>query len=199
MRTLVFLLGLVAAGLIGAWLATKGTRKPQQPSRRVDPFATAPAHDSVQSLDVGWIAQYQNSDYVVRERVNYMENGFGWMEVLLDDSKQSFWLEIEQDDELLLTRWDNCEVDDPAAVATNTISVGGVRYELEETGQPRFTASGTTGLPLSGSVRYRTFSSNDERSVSCDEWIPGTWEAAISTSLRPFEIRVVGPSDLAKK
>jgi hypothetical protein len=193
MRTLVILLGLIAAGLIGAWLATRGTRKPAEPTRRVDPFATGPAHDKVQSLDVGWIAQYQNSDYMVRERVTYMESGFDWIEVLLDDSKQSFWLEIEQDDELLLTRWDHCELDDPAAVETGKISVGGVQYDLDETGTPRFTASGTTGLPLSGSVRYRTFS-NKQRSVSCDEWIPGTWEAAISTSLRPFEIRVIGPS-----
>jgi hypothetical protein len=196
MRILVLFLGLIAAGLIGAWLTTKFT-KPTPAKTRIDPFATGPAHDSVQSLDVGWVAQYNNSDYVVRERVNYTENGFGWIEVLLDDTKQSFWLEIEQDDELLLTRWDNVDVDDPALIESGSITVGGTKYDLDETGQPHFTASGTTGLPLSGSVRYRTFT-RGLQSVSCDEWIPGTWEAAISTPLRPFEVRVIGPSGLGK-
>jgi hypothetical protein len=199
MSAVALVLTAVTAGLVGAWVMMKylstaaAKRTGSAVSRKLDLYASGEMSELMR-LNVGWVAQYQHRDYVVRERIDFIEHGFRWIEVLLADLEDSFWLEIEQDDELLLTRWDDVTVDDAYAITTNQISVAGVAYSFEEAGRPSFRASGSTGLPTEGTMSYRSFT-NGRSTISCDEWLVGIWECSIATPLRSFDITVMGPSD----
>jgi Domain of unknown function (DUF4178) len=190
-----FLLGALAFMVVAAvvFAATRAKHAvPVIPRTAVDPLAPIPAgYGHPSTLQVGDLVGYKGADYVVRERVDFTERGFSWFELLLDDTRDRFWLEVENDDgELLLTRWDTLDVSTAVGITTNTLAFGEKSVRLTESGQAQFRSNGLTGLALSGTMKYRTFR-DGELLISVDQWADDTWEGSTGSRIENFAITVM--------
>jgi hypothetical protein len=181
---------IVAAVVFAATRIRHGASVVSRPV--VDPLAPIPAgYGHPSTLQVGDLVGYRGADFVVRERVDFTERGFSWFELLLDDNRDRFWLEVENDDgDLILTRWDTVDISAATGIASDTLSLGGQSLRLVESGQAQFRSNGLTGLALSGTMRYRTFRTG-ESIISVDQWADDSWEGSTGKQIDSVEIAVM--------
>ena len=114
-------------------------------TRSATPTADALRGDP-RRLKPGDIVEIRRVSYAVRGSVHLIEGGWSWAEHLLDTVEgDKRWLSVEEDPDLELVLW----TAEPAATVTPgapTLDFAGRRYASEESGQARFTATGSTGL-----------------------------------------------------
>lgn len=91
MGVVLLLLALLAAGV--ALLALQ---------RRRQRTRLRPASPTLFTLALGDLVQFDGRDWVVENRLAYDEDGFSWLEYLLQDGTEQGWLSVEEDDWLEL-------------------------------------------------------------------------------------------------
>ena len=193
----VYLLVLVAALAIGIgiglyWVrrrnstATSSVSQNLQQVRRGDPTELA-----LLKLRVGSKFRFRGHDWIVRERIDYDEDGFTWFEVLAANGISDQWIEIESDDTFMMTIWDGVDSSDVVdSGSKSSVTFKGRALKQTESGRVKFsTSSQATGLPKSGFVKYRTFGGGE---LSADQWTSDTWEYAAGTAVESREFKVIG-------
>jgi len=148
------------------------------PAPRIDPFL---ADDSPQGdprrIGVGDVISYEGHDWVVRGSVSYDQRGYRWAEHLLDRVGEQVWLSVEQDEQLLLVRWQAVRA--PLLEPAATVIWDGASFELEERGRARFRAEGTTGMAPEGEVEYHDYEAPDGRLLSFERTGDTTYEVSV--------------------
>lgn len=163
---------------------------PADPFRIADDDADALRGDP-RRLAPGDIVEIRGVSYAVRGSLHFTEGDWGWAEHLLDDAASvKRWLSVEQDPDLELVLW--------TAVPSATVSPGpssldfdGRRYASDESGRARYTATGTTGLNPTGSVRYHDYRAPDGARLSFESYGDATaWEVARGEPLHRAEVMI---------
>jgi hypothetical protein len=156
---------LAVAGLVVAAFALRKARRdvaraaktgPVDPFRSADDDADALRGDP-RRLRPGDIVEIRGTSYGVRGTVQLTEGDWSWAEHLLDDAQGAKrWLSVEEDPELELVLW-TAVPDATVTPGPTTVDFDGRRYTSDESGRARFTATGTTGLNPTGSMRYHDY------------------------------------------
>jgi hypothetical protein len=169
-------------------------KRPADPFRTVDDDADALRGDP-RRIAPGDIVDIRGVSYGVRGTLRFTEGDWGWAEHLLDDARgRKVWLSVEEDPDLELALW--TEV--PSATVepgSATIDFDGRRYTRDESGRAGYTATGTTGLNPTGTVRYQDYTAPDGALLSFESYGEGArWEAGRGERLHRAEVQIYAQS-----
>ncbi|MGW3601629.1 DUF4178 domain-containing protein [Micromonospora sp. NPDC005161] len=129
-------------------------------------------------------------EYAVSGTIRLVEGDWSWVQHLLDDASGTrHRLSVEDGPDLELVLW----TAEPGATVTPgapTIGLGGRRYTWAETGQARYTATGETGLPAAGTMRYHDYESGGGARLSFEAYSEEGWRVARGDLLDPAELTI---------
>ncbi|WP_433128101.1 DUF4178 domain-containing protein [Micromonospora sp. CA-240977] len=192
---LVTTLGCLAgvAGIVVAVVALRKGRKTAERAAPADPFRDTDAdalRGDPRRLKPGDIVEIRQVSYAVRGSVHLTEGGWSWAEHLLDTvDGDKRWLSVEEDSDLELVLW----TAEPAATVTpgaSTVDFDGRRYSSEESGQAGYTATGSTGLDATGTVRYHDYRAPSGERLSFEAYGQAGWEVARGEQLHRSDVMV---------
>ncbi|WP_329017238.1 DUF4178 domain-containing protein [Micromonospora rifamycinica] len=190
--TLGCLIGV--AGIVVAVVALRKGRKPTRPPAAAkDPFRDTDSdalRGDPRKLKPGDIVEIRRVSYAVRGSVHLVEGGWSWAEHLLDTVEgDKRWLSVEEDPDLELVLW----TAEPAATVTPgapTLDFAGRRYSWEESGQARYSATGSTGLDPYGTVRYHDYRGQGDERLSFEAYGEAGWEVGRGERLHRADVMV---------
>ncbi|MEV5765973.1 DUF4178 domain-containing protein [Micromonospora sp. NPDC049460] len=182
------------AGVVVAVVALRrGRSRPQRPKDPGDPLRDRDAdalRGDPRRLKPGDIVEIRGTSYAVRGSIRLVEGGWSWAEHLLDDAAGvRRWLSVEEDPELELVLW----AAEPGATVTPgapTIDFAGRRYNWDESGQARYTATGTTGLDPTGTMRYHDYQAPGGARLSFEAYGEAGWEVALGEVLHRADVMI---------
>lgn len=183
---------LVAAGAVLAvtvivvrarrWATSRAAGQPAEPPR-----------DGPLRLTPGDRVRIREREYAVSATIRLVEGDWSWVQHLLDDdSGTRHRLSVEAGPELELVFW----TAEPGATVTPgapTIELGGRRYTWAETGQARYTATGETELPSTGTMRYHDYQSGGAARLSFEAYGEEGWRVASGDLLDPADLTIHPP------
>ncbi|MEG3632974.1 DUF4178 domain-containing protein [Micromonospora palythoicola] len=149
------LAGLAVAGFALRWWRGRSTadRRPQQGyggGQRRDP----------RRIEVGDIVEIGDATYAVRGSIRLVEGEWRWAEHLLDDLDEHGGrrrLSVAESPAFELVLWESAPRDATVTPGAPVVKSGGRSYSWHESGQARYTASGSIGLTPSGTMRYHDY------------------------------------------
>lgn len=197
MGELLVIVGLivVVVAVIGLVVKARGSRTSggaHTPGPRHDPLAgDQPVHGfGPRNLGPGAIVAYGGIDYVVRGTITLRQGSFVWWEHLLDGGDGARWLGVEEDEgQLELTWWTTRK--GLGVSPDREVVVDDRVHREDESGEARYTCEGTTGLPDSGTMRYRDLRTGDGSSLlSFEDWDGAGWEVSSGRPMSPGEMTV---------
>ncbi|MFJ6196791.1 DUF4178 domain-containing protein [Micromonospora sp. NPDC092111] len=181
------------AGIVVAVVALRRGKKTGRPAAPGDPFRDTDAdalRGDPRTLKPGDIVEIRQVSYAVRGSVHLVEGGWSWAEHLLDTvDGDKRWLSVEEDPDLELVFW----TAEPAATITPgapTLDYAGRRYSWEESGQARYSATGSTGLDPSGTVRYHDYRGQGGDRLAFEAYGEAGWEVARGEQLHRADLMV---------
>ncbi|SCL59420.1 protein of unknown function [Micromonospora citrea] len=188
------------AGVVVAVVALRRARsRPKAPTGPVDPLRDRDAdalRGDPRRLKPGDIVEIRGTSYAVRGSIRLVEGGWSWAEHLLDDAAGvRRWLSVEEDPELELVLW----AAEPGATVTPgapTIEFAGRRYNWDESGQARYTATGTTGLDPNGTMRYHDYQAPGGARLSFEAYGEAGWEVALGEVLHRADVMIYPQSEV---
>ncbi|MET8120970.1 DUF4178 domain-containing protein [Micromonospora sp. NPDC005189] len=149
-----------------------------------------PARDDPLRLAPGDRVRIREREYAVSGTIRLVEGDWSWVQHLLDDeSGTRHRLSVEDGPETELVFW----TAEPGATVTPgapTIDLGGRRYTWAETGQARYTATGETGLPSAGTMRYHDYQSGGAARLSFEAYGEEGWRVARGNRLDPVDLTI---------
>ncbi|MET7706150.1 DUF4178 domain-containing protein [Micromonospora sp. NPDC005413] len=149
-----------------------------------------PARDDPLRLAPGDRVRIREREYAVSGTIRLVEGDWSWVQHLLDDeSGTRHRLSVEDGPETELVLW----TAEPGATVTPgapTIDLGGRRYTWAETGQARYTATGETGLPSAGTMRYHDYQSGGAARLSFEAYGEEGWRVARGNLLDPVDLTI---------
>lgn len=187
----VVLVAVLALVALVVWLAIRRSRPapPPSPAAPSDPLATHEGVTDVRTLRPGDMVDYRGVLHFVRGSLRLTEGGHSWDEHFLDDTRgQRCWISVEQDPDLEVVLWH--ESDEATEPGGDDMTLGGVRYRLEERGSARYRSEGTTTLAEQGTVEYVDYSGEGERGLSFERFDGGKWECGIGEPVVLSALRV---------
>jgi hypothetical protein len=198
-RTLLFLLVVAIVVAVVVWLLRRRAAVTRTTPR--DPFADPAlinADLDLEGIAAGAVVALDGRDYVVRGTIRLDEEGFRWVEHLLDDTRDRCWLAVEDDEGLKVTQWWRRPLADvQGAPGDRTVELYGQRYALQEQGTASYTAEATTGTAPSGTASYADYRAGDGALLSFERF--GTdWEVSVGTEVNPAGIVVYPSEDAAR-
>lgn len=188
---------VAVAGVVIAVIALNRARRTRQAPAApapADPFQTGDTdalRGDPRALKPGDIVEIRTRSYAVRGTLKFSEGDWGWAEHLLDDAAgNKVWLSVEEDPDLELVLWHEV----PSATVTPgtpTVEFDGRRYTRDEGGVARYTATGTTGLNPTGTVRYEDYTAPDGALLSFESYgDSGKWEVGRGEKLHRAEVLI---------
>ncbi|MET7469171.1 DUF4178 domain-containing protein [Micromonospora sp. NPDC005686] len=184
------------AGVVIAVIAMRKSRSASDPKTKAapgDPFRDRDAdalRGDPRGLKPGDIVEIRAVPYTVRGSVHLVEGGWSWAEHLLDDAGGvKRWLSVEADPDLELVLWTS----EPGATVTPgapTLEMAGRRYNWDESGQARYTATEGTGLDPRGTMRYHDYQAPGGARLSFEAYGESGWEVNLGEELRRAEVMI---------
>ena len=158
---------LLVAGVIAVLVVVLQRRRRDrglaERARSVDPMAPGPLTSDPRRLKPGDVVRLsgETGEWVVRGTLAFDEGGYTWKEHLLDGStaegERRHWLSVEEGEGgLELVLWDRVPGSD-LKPDTAEIAYDGTAYKRDEVGSARYTSTGTTGAPASGTADYADY------------------------------------------
>jgi hypothetical protein len=187
--TLLWLVILVLVLVIGGglWYSARQVPRTRESSRQLS------APPSIFELRIGDIVQYQGRDWVVEGKLVYDQQGFTWLDYMLQDKDEIRWLSVEEDDWVtvsLLAPVTDLEVstDPPQA-----LSYAGVSYHRKESGTATMRREGNPRRPHAEQCRYFDYEGPDKKVLSVEDWA-GDVEVTAGTIIAPTTLTIL-PGD----
>ncbi|WFF07932.1 DUF4178 domain-containing protein [Micromonospora sp. WMMD1076] len=188
---LVGVAGVVIAVI--AWRKSQSASRPKTKAAPADPFRDRDAdalRGDPRALKPGDIVEIRAVPYTVRGSVHLVEGGWSWAEHLLDDAGGvKRWLSVETDPDLEMVLWTS-EPGAPVTPGAPTLEIAGRRYNWDESGQARYTATEGTGLDPNGTMRYHDYQAPGGARLSFEAYGEAGWEVNLGEELRRAEVMI---------
>ena len=181
------------AGVVIAVVALRRARSGPRPPAPADPFRDRDSdalRGDPRKLRPGDIVEIRQVPYTVRGSVHLVEGGWSWAEHLLDDAGGvKRWLSVESEPDLEMVLWTS----EPSATVTPgapTLEIAGRRYNWDESGQAKYTATEGTGLDPRGTMRYYDYQAPGGARLSFEAYGEAGWEVNLGEQLHRAEVMI---------
>jgi Domain of unknown function (DUF4178) len=148
---------------------------------------------TVFNLQIGDIVQYDGADWVVEGQLTYHDQGYTWLEYLVQDGDRRRWLSVEEDDRVEVLWLETVTHLDISGTPPKQLQVDALTYHQVETGTAQMTRVGTTLNRRSQTCRYYDYAGPDGQALSVENW-QGDVEVAIGHQIRPSALTLL-PGD----
>ncbi|MEM6500676.1 MAG: DUF4178 domain-containing protein [Cyanobacteria bacterium P01_C01_bin.89] len=175
--------------LLGNQNKSSGSASGDGDRRQYPPDSTAILFD----LRIGDIVQYFDEDWIVEGKMTYNDDGFVWMEYLLQLGSRTQWLSVEEDDYLETCMLDPVKDLDISGEPPEQLTYQGNEYRLEEASEANMTRLTSTGQRTSEKCKYYDYEGPDGLVLSIEDW-GGQREISAGKSVPPRSLTVL-PGD----
>lgn len=183
---------LAAAAVVAVIVLARRRRAPQPQ----DPFLRAAPEQAreVLLLGPGAVVSLADRDWTVRGTLRFDDGASRWSEHLLDDTTTKRWLSVEEDVDVRVSLWEGRPLGalERGGPGERTVVVEGSTYLLDEQGQARFEAVGSTGTQPFGSYAYADYI-GDAGLASLERFGDGTWELGVGRRIDVTDLTVYPP------
>lgn len=195
---LILIVGVVVA-IVWTLRQSKKASSGAAPSRPRGPDIRHMNTGGVVSLR-GVGPELEDFDLVVERRHLYVEDGFEWCEYEAAKGNEKIWLEVEDDDELIVSLClqkltlaeAGISADDLARIERadeGSLTVAGEEFEYEDWGEASFYRDGIRNQ--AERVKYWEFENEDSgHTLAVECWGKGHYEVYLSETLRPSQYEV---------
>ena len=162
----------------------------QQRDAAVQPKQAPSKRRSVFNMQVGDIVQYRTEDWVVEGVLTYNDDGFDWVEYLLQEGDRICWLSVEEDDIVEVTIQRPVQDLYLQARPGDSLRYQDVDYRLTDEGTAQMTRVGNTLQRQAQTCRYFDFEGPDKRVLSVEDW-DGDWEVTSGESISVSDLVIL--------
>jgi len=145
---------------------------------------------NVFTLQIGDIVQYEARDWVVEGKLIYTEDGFSWLEYMLQDGDDIRWLSASEDDTVDISWLETVTDLEVSSTPPDEIDYNGVTYEQEEDGWASMKRQGTIQRKQAEECRYYDYEGPGRAVMSIENW-DGDIEVSVGRSIRPSELTLL--------
>ncbi len=185
-------IGIVAIAIVGIFLIVR-QRHARTLAGNSHPEALAPLHRTVFTLQLGDIVQYQGTDWFVEGKLIFSEDGFTWVEYMLQDEDTIRWLSVEEDDQVEVCWMEPVSTLEISSEPPKNLTYEGVTYRLSSTGTARMTRTGTTMNQQAQRCRYFDYEAAENQVLAIEDW-NGEMEVSVGQRIRPRALTIL-PGD----
>ncbi|BCJ59288.1 DUF4178 domain-containing protein [Micromonospora endophytica] len=139
-------------------------------------------------IEIGDIVEIGDDVYPVRGTIRLSEGEWRWAQHLFDDPGGRR-LSVAESPEFDLVLW-HPEPDVAGTPGAPVVEFAGRRYHWHESGQARFTTTGTTGLDPSGTMRYHDYRAPGGARLTFEAYGEAGWTAARGERLDLADVAV---------
>ena len=157
--------------------------------RQYAPDSTAILFD----LRIGDVVQYFDEDWIVEGKMTYNDNGFVWMEYLLQLGDRVAFLSVEEDDVLETCMLDPVKDLDISGDPPQQLTYQGNDYRLDEASEATMTRLTSTGQRTAETCRYYDYEGPDGLVLSIEDW-GGQREITAGRTIPPRSLTIL-PGD----
>ncbi len=188
MVTLPLLWLLIALVVIGAgafwWFSSRPQPRTRETSRNL------PRQPSLFDMHIGDIVQSMGRDWVVEGKLRYEDDGFSWLEYMLQDDNDIRWLSVEEDDWVTVSLLSPVTSLDVSASPPPELTFEGLVYRCTESGTAQMRREGNPRRPDIEQCRYFDYEGPDERVLSIEDW-DGDVEVTAGTIIAPRSLVIL--------
>lgn len=189
---IVLLVAVVAAvAFVVAARVSAGQKRAERERQRQETamVMTPDGRVSPTAIKVGDVLAIEGTDHLVVGSVRYEEDGFTWMEHLLEDTSRT-WLSVEDDEGVLETvLWRQIKGTGLEPTGQQ-VTHDGVTYAFDERGRAAYSTGGSTGLPAQGHMEYADYQGPDGKRLGFERFTSGSWEVAAGAVVHPTDLTV---------
>lgn len=149
----------------------------------------APENRTIFNLQLGDIVEYYGRDWVVEGKLIYDEQGFTWIEYLLQDQQDIRWLSVEEDDHVELSWLQPTRNLDIPRTPPNPLTFEEETYHCVDSGVARMQREGSVLNRQAEQCRYFDYESEDGKLLSVEDW-NGEIEVTYGESINPGELNI---------
>jgi len=172
--------------LLGVYLFLR--QRNQSP--QTDPTENyAPEHRTIFNLQLGDIVEYFGRDWVVEGKLIYEEDGFTWLEYLLQDQQDIRWLSVEEDDRLELSWLQPTRNLDIPRHPPNPLTFEDEIYRCLDSGVAKMKREGSVLNRQAEQCHYFDYASEDGKLLSIEDW-NGEIEVTYGEQISPSELSI---------
>jgi len=149
-----------------------------------------PLERNVFTLQIGDIVQYLGSDWVVEGQLTYNEDGFTWLEYMLQDSDRIAWLSVEEDDGLEVQWLEPTNALEVGSNPPKELTFEGEVFRCVSSGVALMKRTGTIQRRRSEECHYYDYEGAGDRVLSIEDW-DGEIEVTIGQNIRPSSLSLL--------
>ena len=141
---------------------------------------------TVFTLQLGDVVQYDNIDWIIEDKLTYNDDGWEWVEYLLQDGDRIGFLSVEDDDTLEVTfteKVSDCPVENPPS---SQITYRQQIYNRNEMGTATLKRQRHPERPAE-TCQYYDYSGPGDAIMSVETW-NGSIEVSVGTKVRPYQL-----------
>ena len=174
---------IIILGVVGVFLYMR------QQSGKSLPFSAQPQElpsldRTVFTLEVGDIVQYLDTDWVVEGKLVYDDQGYSWLEYLLQDGVRRQWLSVEEDDVVEVALLESTSSLEVGTNPPPQITFADEIYRQKGSGTAQMTRTGSTLNRNAERCRYFDYQGPDNKILSIENW-SGDIEVTVGQKIHP--------------
>ncbi len=182
---IALLLLIIVLILLGIYFLLRQQRADPQSSEEEN----APENRNLFNLQVGDIVEYFDRDWIVEGKLIYEEDGFTWMEYLLQDQQDIRWLSVEEDDRVEVSWLQPTRNLDIPRNPPNPLTFDQETYYCIDSGVANMTREGSVLNRNAEQCRYFDYESDDEKVLSIEDW-NGEIEVTYGNPISPHALSI---------
>ena len=182
----ITLLIIIALIIIGVYLFLR--QRGESPSANNEEN-NAPEHRTIFNLQLGDIVEHYGRDWVVEGKLIYEEDGFTWIEYLLQDQQEIRWLSVEEDDHVELSWLHSTRSLDIPRNPPNPLTFEGETYHCVDSGVANMKREGAVLNRQAEQCRYFDYEGDDGKVLSVEDW-NGEIEVAYGQTISSGDISI---------
>lgn len=181
--TLLIIIALIA---VGVYLFLRQRQESPSSDREEN---NAPEHRTIFNLQLGDIVEHYGRDWIVEGKLIYEEDGFTWIEYLLQDQQEIRWLSVEEDDHVELSWLQSTRILDIPRNPPNPMTFEGETYHCVDSGVANMKREGATLNRQAEQCRYFDYEGDDGKVLSVEDW-NGEIEVAYGQTISSGDISI---------
>ena len=179
--TIALLVILVGMGLL--WTS-------RRPLRTRETSRNLTRQPSIFDMQIGDIVQSLGRDWVVEGKLIYQEEGFSWLEYMLQDDDDIRWLSVEEDDWVTVSLLAPVRNLDVNRTPPQELTYEGTTYRCTGTGGAQMRREGNPCRPNIERCRYFDYEGPDKKVLSIEDW-DGDIEVTAGNIIAPKALTIL--------